>query len=222
MSGHKHDEGCHCSECEGKKDEGRTSMDEAGGVAVGFVGHIHGFNADVEARLDKAMIKTGEYVQEKSGCLLGHIKIAIYHEDGTGITLNLTDLDNGVEHHGTMDPCEKVSFNFMAAVLDVDKHELEHEMDHILEETCIDYCIESGHHHHHDGEECHCHDHEHEHEHHHHHDGEECHCHDHEHEHEHRDDECHCAACEQQRKEDAKAVKKPKKSFFSKLRRKTE
>lgn len=172
---HNHGENCHCHECKEKHDHSeKTSMEEAGGVAVGFVGHIHGYNADVEARLADAMLKTGKFVEHESGCLLGHIKIAIYDNDGIGFTLNLTSLENGVEHHGTMDPCEKINFNFMAAVLDVDQHELEHEMCHILEDTGIDYHLDNGHHHHHDGE-CSCrHHHEEKHEH-HHHDGE-CSC----------------------------------------------
>jgi len=220
MIGHKHDENCHCHECEDKKDsKEKTSIEEAGGVAVGMTGHIHGFNADVEARLDKAMMRTGEYVKKESGSLLGHVKVAIYLEDGKGVTLNLTNLETGVEHHGVLEPCEKVNFNFMAAVLDVDKHELEHEMMHILEDTGIDYHLESGHHHHHDDgddhEECHCHDH-------HHHDDEH-HCHDHHHDHEEdHEEECHCKACEDRRKEETESANKPKKSFFSKFRRKTE
>lgn len=157
---HKH--GCGCNSCEEKKAVGKTSMEEAGGVAVGFVGHIHGFNADVAERFKTVMLRTGKYVEKESGGpLLGHIKIAIFHEDGTGITLNLTNMANGVEQHGVMDPCERVDFNFMAAVLDVDHHELEHEMAHFLDDSGIDYHLEAGHHHHHDHGDCGCHDHKH-------------------------------------------------------------
>ncbi|UAL07107.1 MAG: hydrogenase nickel incorporation protein HypA [Candidatus Methanogranum gryphiswaldense] len=226
-----HDANCHCHECEEKGKKEKTSIEEAGGVVVGFTGHIHGYNADVEARLDKAMMHIGEFVQKESGSLLGHIKMAIYLEDGKGVTLSLTRLENGVDHHGVLEPCEKVDFNMMAAVLDVDKHELEHTMMHALDDTGIDYHVEAGHHHHDeechdhdDGDKCSCHDHDH------HHDDEECHCHDHHHHHDdekcdchdHDDGECHCKACEQHRKEEAESVNKPKKSFFSKFRRKTE
>ncbi|MFA6952504.1 MAG: hydrogenase nickel incorporation protein HypA [Candidatus Methanomethylophilaceae archaeon] len=224
---HHHDDDgeCHCPECEAKRNGEPTSIAQAGGASAGLTGIIEGFNADVEARFDKVMIRTGEYVQHEAGCLLGHIKVAIYQEDGKGITLNLTDLDNGVEHHGTLDPCESAKYNFMAAVLDVDSHELEHHMMHFLEDSGIDCNIDQPHHHHHDhGEECHCAEceAEREHEHHHHHeDGEECHCHNHEHEHHHHHDddgECHCAECEAKRKEETE----PKKSFLDKFKKKKE
>ena len=206
-----------------------TSMEMAGGVAVGLHGTITGFNADAEARFAKAMIQVGEWVQKETGCLLGHIKSAFLAEDGSGITLNLTDLDNGVEHHGTLEPQEKVSFDFMCAVLDVDEHELKHRMYHAVDDTGLDYeldehveCHCHDHDHHHDHDHCSCgHDHDHHHEHHHdhdHHDHDHCSCgHDHEHEH-HDDGECHCAECEAKRQKAEKP--KEKKSFFDKLRRK--
>lgn len=186
----------------------KTSIEEAGGCAVGLTGHIHGFNADAEARFCKALLDVGRWVQGESGCLLGHIKAAITLDDGSGITLNLIDMDNGVEHHGTMDPQEKVNFTFMCAVLDVDEHELKHAMYHAIDDTGLDYELDEH-------VECHCHDHDH----HHHHD-EECHCHDHEHEHgHHHDGECHCAECEAKKKDN---VPKEKKSLFGFLRRKKE
>ncbi|MCK9322797.1 MAG: hydrogenase nickel incorporation protein HypA [Candidatus Methanomethylophilaceae archaeon] len=206
---HKHNEDCHCQECEDKRNGGeKTSMEEAGGVAVGFVGHFHGWNSDAEARLTNALIVTGKWVEKESGCLLGHIKCAVYHDDGSGITLNLTDLDNGVEHHGVIDPCEEINFNFMAAVLDVDPHELEHIMMHAIEDTGIDYQIKEGHHHHHhddDDEHCCCGD---SHEHHHHHDDDN------------DGEECHCKACEDRRKEEASKQTTEKKSIWDKIRRK--
>lgn len=168
----------------------QTSVEMANGVAAGFTGHIHGFNADAEARLDSMMMEVGKWVESESGMYLGHIKMNVT-VDGKGITLNLTDLDNGVEHHDRLRPAVKADFNFMAAVLDVDKEELEHRMLHAMEDSGVDFCIDEhecscGHHHDHEhGEECHCHEHEH---HHHHHEGEECHCHDHHH----HDHECGC------------------------------
>ncbi len=213
----------------------KTSIEEAGGCAVGLTGKINCFNADAEARFAKALLSIGEWVQKESGCLLGHIKAAITLDDGSGITLNLTDLDNGVEHHGTMEPQERVNFTFMCAVLDVDEHELRHRMYHAVDDSGLDYELDEHvechchdhdheHHHHHDGE-CHCHDHDHDHEHghHHHHDGEECHCHEHHHHddgHDHHDGECHCAECEAKKKEEQ--PKKEKKSLFGWMRRKKE
>ena len=78
------------------------------------------------------------------------------------------DMDNGVEHHGTLARCDSVRFNFMCAVLDVEEMELQHRMIHAIDDSGMDYHIdkESLKHHHHD------HDHEHgheDHEHHHHH-----------------------------------------------------
>ena len=124
--------------------------------------------------------------------MMGHIKMSV-SVDGVGITLNLTDLSIGVEHHDRLKPCKKADFNFMAAVVDVDGGELEHTMMHAMEDSGVYFHVDEhecacGHHHDHDHE----HHHDHEHEHHHHHDGEECHCHDHDHEHHHDHDHCHC------------------------------
>ena len=160
-----------------------TSIEMSGGTAVGFKGHIHGFNADAEARLDKMMMEVGRWVEQEAGVLLGHIKMAVTFE-GKGVTMNLTDMNEGVLHHDVLRPKEKVDFVFMAAVTDVDHDELEHRMLHAIEDSGVDFCLEEhecscGHHHEHNhdhehGEHCHCHDHEHHHEH-----GEHCHCHDH-------------------------------------------
>ena len=141
---------------------GETSAEMAGGVAAGFTGHIHGFNADCEARLDAMMIAVGRWVESEAGMLLGHIKMNVT-VDGKGVTLNLTDLSRGVEHHDRLRPAVKADFNFMAAVLDVDRHELEHAMLHAMEDSGVDICMDEhecscGHHHDH---EHHHHDHEH-------------------------------------------------------------
>ncbi len=153
----------------------KTSLEEANGCAAGFSGKMSCYNADAEARFSKALMQVGKWVESEAGAMLGHIKAAITLDDGSGITLNLTDLRNGVEKHGELEPQEKVNFTFMCAVLDVDEHELKHVMYHAIEDTGLD--IEFDEH-----EHCHCHDHHHEH-------GHECHCHDHEH---HHDGECHC------------------------------
>ena len=134
--------------------------------------------------------------------MLGHIKAAIVTDEGNGVTLNLTDLDNGVEHHGTLEPQEKVHFDFMCAVLDIDENELKHQMYHAIDDTGLDYELDEH-------VECHCHDHDHEH--HHHDDG-----------HHHEDGECHCPECEAKRTREEPAEKKEKKSFLDRLRRKKE
>ncbi|AGI47950.1 hypothetical protein TALC_00956 [Thermoplasmatales archaeon BRNA1] len=192
-----------------------SSIEEAGGAATGFTGTIENWNADAEARFADTLMEVGKFVQGESGCLLGHIKAAVFKDDGNGLTLNLIDMDNGVEHHGTLARNDLVKFNFMCAVLDVDEDELQHFMLHAIDDSGLDYHIDieslrhhhehhhhdeectCGHHHHHD-ESCPCHGHEHEHHHHHdesectcgHHDhhDEDCPCHEHEHEHEHHHD----------------------------------
>ena len=206
MSDHHDHDHCHNHEHEHEK----TSIEEAGGCAVGLKGTINGFNADAEARFSKALIQVGDWVQKETGFLLGHIKAAITLDDGTGITLNLTDLENGVEKHGQLDPQEKVNFSFMCAVLDVDEHELKHRMYHAIDDTGLDYELDEH-------VECHCHDHDHDH----------CDCghdhdhghHHHDHDHDHHDGECHCAACEAEKSQEPK---KEKRSFLERLRKKKE
>lgn len=129
-----------------------NSMEEAGGIGVGFTGYITGFNSDAQARMVNALNEIGKWVDEKSGMFLGHIKCAIFLEDGTGVTLNLTNLENGIDIHGTLEPTEKVGFNILCAVLDVDKAELEHAVHHILEDTFLDIELieHDGHHDHHE------------------------------------------------------------------------
>ncbi|MDR1405544.1 MAG: hydrogenase nickel incorporation protein HypA [Candidatus Methanoplasma sp.] len=210
MSGHHHDEGCHCKECEDKKNGESTSIEEAGGVAVGLTGHIHGYNADVAARFSDAILTTGKWVESESGSLLGHIKAAVCGSEGNGITLNLTDTDNGVEMHGSLSPCEKADFTFMSAVLDVDSHDLEHVMIEALEESGIDYHLIEHHHDHHDHGHA---DHDHGNGGGHHHDH-----HGHGHtDHDHGDGACHCKACEDRRDKTDEGT--PKGSFWNKIRR---
>ena len=170
-----------------------NSEELAGGVGVGFTGHIHGFNADAEARLDAMMIQVGRWVEKEAGYLMGHIKMSVT-VDGKGITLNLTDLSIGVEHHNRLRPSKEADFNFMAAVTDVSEGDLEHAMVHAMEDSGVYFHIDEhecacghDHSHEHGGHEHHHHDHDHDHHHHEH--GEGCHCHEHHHDH---DDDCYC------------------------------
>lgn len=192
---HEHGPDCKCGCHDHDHDEHEhTSLEVAGGCAEGLQGTITGWNADAEARMSKALMTIGEWVTKESGCLLGHIKAAIVDENGKGITLNLTDIENGVERHGELEPMEKVRFAFMCAVLDVDEHELRHRMFHAIDDTGLDYELDEH-------VECHCHDHDHEH---HHHDGEGCCCGHHHHDH----DEC----C------DKKQEPEKKRSFLDRIR----
>ena len=170
-----------------------NSEELAGGVGVGFTGHIHGFNADAEARLDSMMMQVGRWVEKEAGYLMGHIKMSVT-VDGKGITLNLTDLNIGVEHHNRLKPSKEADFNFMAAVVDVDEGELEHAMVHAMEDSGVYFHVDEhecacGHDHSHEHDHHH---HDHDHDHHHHEHGEECHCHDHDHHHHEYGDDCHC------------------------------
>lgn len=194
---HHHDDECHCHDHEHHE---HTSMEEAGGVAVGLTGTFENFNSDAEARLANVLIQVGKFVQGESGCLLGHIKAAVFDENGRGITLNLIDMDNGVEHHGTLPPMDNARFDFMCAVLDVDEHELLHIMMDAIDQSGIEYRFDpsSVHHHHHDKDGHAVFDDDDDHEHHHHDDG-----------------ECHCRACEERRQEEA-AQDKKKESFWHK------
>lgn len=236
MSGHEHGPDCKCGCHDHDHEEHEhTSLEVAGGCAEGLQGTITGWNADAEARMSKALMTIGQWVTKESGCLLGHIKAAIVDENGNGITLNLTDIENGVERHGELEPMEKVRFAFMCAVLDVDEHELRHRMFHAIDDTGLDYELDEH-------VECHCHDHDHEH--HHHHDHEDGCCgHDHEHEHHHEhgcgcghhhhdhdhehDDHCGCGHEHHHDHEDGcccdkeqEPEKKEKKSIFDRIRRK--
>ena len=187
-----------------------NSAELANGKSIGLNGEIRGFNADVEARLADVLMQVGRWVERESGALMGHIKMAVTNGDQT-LTMNLTDIDEGVLFHGKVRPSQTVQFSFMAAVLDVDDHELEHRTLHAFEDSGIMMDIHehssSHHHHHHDHDHgpdctCGCHDHDHDHEHHHDHDHEHgpdctCGCHDHDHDHEHHHhhhdgEECHC------------------------------
>lgn len=236
MSGHEHGPDCKCGCHDHDHEEHEhTSLEVAGGCAEGLQGTITGWNADAEARMSKALMTIGQWVTKESGCLLGHIKAAIVDENGNGITLNLTDIENGVECHGELEPMEKVRFAFMCAVLDVDEHELRHRMFHAIDDTGLDYELDEH-------VECHCHDHDHEHHHHHDHEDGCCgHDHGHEHHHEHgcgcghhhhdhdheHDDHCGCGHEHHHDHEDGcccdkeqEPEKKEKKSIFDRIRRK--
>ena len=159
-----------------------NSAELAGGHAVGVSGEINGFNADVESRLSNVLLEVGKFVENEAGVLMGHIKLAVSSDEGT-VTMNLTDLREGVQIHGKIRPCRKVKYSFMAAVLDVEKDILEHKVFHILIDSGINFVggDESilKHHHHH--ENCSCGENHHEHH------------HDHEHhDHDHHEHKCEC------------------------------
>lgn len=130
----------------------KTSLKEANGNAVGITGIMHCFNADTKARFSEAMMNVGKQIESESGSFLGHIKAAVFVDGGTGMTFNLTNIENGVELHGSLDPQDNVRFNFMCAVLDVDKDEIKHMMFHAIDDSGIDYELDEN-------VECNCHKH---------------------------------------------------------------
>lgn len=146
-----------------------NSMDYTDGVTVKIKGYITNFNADAQARLSNALVEIAKWVNEESGRFTGYIKCGIYLEDGAGVTLDLTNLENGVEIQGVLEPTEKVGFKIVFAIPKIDKHELEHEIMHALEDSFLDIELtEGGHSHSHDNDCCGCGGHHHKHHHHHH------------------------------------------------------
>ena len=131
----------------------QSSIEEAGGVAVGFAGCITNYNADSQAKLANVLMDVGRWVEKETGVLLGHIKCSVFLEDDSGVTLNLTNIDEGVTIRGTIEPSERVGFNMLCAVLDVDKAALEHEVHHALDDSFLDIELTSH--------DCHCDNHEH-------------------------------------------------------------
>ncbi|MCQ2052568.1 MAG: hypothetical protein MJZ03_01325 [archaeon] len=126
----------------------KTSIEIAGGVSIGFTGHIHCLDLE---RIDSMMMEIGEWIEEEAGTLMGHIKMSLKTKE-EGITLNLTDLSTGVEHHGDLRNSKSANFNFMVATLDVDKSKLERAIMDAIEhhEICLDIddskCFHKHHH----------------------------------------------------------------------------
>ncbi|MCQ2086197.1 MAG: hypothetical protein MJY54_02085 [archaeon] len=118
-----------------------TSIELSNGAAVGLTGHIHNFDANVEAELDRVMMEIGKWIESEAEIFLGHIKMAVT-SNGKNITLNLTDLREGVKHHNVLGREKEVHFNFMVAVTDVDEHKLKDQTLHIMKDSKIKFCLE--------------------------------------------------------------------------------
>jgi hypothetical protein len=100
-----------------------NSAEEAGGTAFGISGSVLSMDATVLGQLADILMEIGEWVRTSSGTFLGHVKMAISSENGD-MTLNLTDLKRGVDHHGAITLPADVNVRLMAAVLDVSHDEL--------------------------------------------------------------------------------------------------
>lgn len=108
------------------------SAEMAGGTAYGVNVSYRNADEDVIETLSNLMLLTGEVAQTRTGMMLGHIKMAIDAGTNGGMTLNLTDMDTGVERHGSIAYPADLEIRFMAALLDVKHDELEDLMDSTL------------------------------------------------------------------------------------------
>ncbi|MCL1904696.1 MAG: hypothetical protein FWG19_01050 [Methanomassiliicoccaceae archaeon] len=108
-----------------------SDAEDSGGTAHGLNAYAESMNPSVISSLDRAMIATAEWIERTAGCFLGHVKVAVSAGNRT-MTLNLTDLGTGVEHHGSLDDGVRAEIRFMAAVLDVDHDELAEVMKKAL------------------------------------------------------------------------------------------
>ena len=97
------------------------------GTAYGLNAFIDPTTQMTSDHLSSAMIEVAEWVGDSAGCFLGHVKMAVTFCERT-ITLNLTDLRMGVEHHGSLPEGVRADIRFMAAVVDVEHDELAEKM----------------------------------------------------------------------------------------------
>jgi len=105
--------------------------DKSGGTAYGLNAFVSSTDGSTADSLAAAMTEVAEWIRRSAGCFLGHVKTAVTTEAGT-VTLNLTDLGTGVEHHGSVPHGVHADIRFMAAVLDVDKNGLAERMSDAL------------------------------------------------------------------------------------------
>jgi hypothetical protein len=104
-----------------------NSAEEAGGTAHGLNAYSETADRRTLDSLDRVMMTVAQWIKATAGCFLGHVKMAVV-TDGRTMTLNLTDLGTGVEHHGSLMVGAHAEIRFMAAVVDVDRSELADRM----------------------------------------------------------------------------------------------
>jgi len=107
-------------------------MDEgykkSGGTGYGLIAYTEKTDGNTLSLLSGAMVEVAEWIEAASGFFLGHVKMAVAMSEKT-MTLNLTDLKRGVEHHnGPMPHGVRADIKFMSAVVDVDRVELSEVM----------------------------------------------------------------------------------------------
>jgi hypothetical protein len=111
-----------------------NSAEEAGGTAFGISGSVSAMDTAVLEQLVEILMEIGKWVERTSGTFLGHVKMAISSENGD-MTINLTDLKRGADHHGAIVLPADVNIRLMAAVLDVDHDELAVTAEKALEKV---------------------------------------------------------------------------------------
>lgn len=107
--------------------------ESAGGTAYGLSFRVKGADASSLNGLSSVMMEVGGWVVDRAGYFLGHVKMSLDSGPKGAMTLNLTDIGNGVERHGDISFPADLEGRFMAAVLDVDKGGLERTMTDLME-----------------------------------------------------------------------------------------
>ena len=105
--------------------------EKSGGTAHGLNAFIEVTDSSTTDSLGQAMTEVAEWIKASAGCFLGHVKMAVMTESGT-VTLNLTDIETGVEHHGSLPNGVHADIRFMVAVLDADCGEMAKRMKNAL------------------------------------------------------------------------------------------
>ena len=105
--------------------------EKGGGTACGMNAYADRSDASTLQALDRVMTEVAEWIESEAGVFLGHVKMAVIAGPRT-VTLNLTSLEMGVDHHGSLPGGVPVEIKFMAAVLDVDHDELSERMKNAL------------------------------------------------------------------------------------------
>ena len=108
------------------------STESSEGTAFGLNAFIEVTSPSTINLLYDVMIAVAQWVKKSSGIFLGHVKMSIITGEFGAATLNLTDLKDGVEFHGSMVFPLRADIQFMAAVLDVDREELSKVMETTL------------------------------------------------------------------------------------------
>ena len=109
-----------------------TSVSTSEGTAFGLNAFSDVTSPSTIDSLYDVMTEVAKWVKKSSGSFLGHVKMAVITGEFGAATLNLTDLNEGVQFHGSMVFPLRADIQFMVAVLDVDQGELSKVMESVL------------------------------------------------------------------------------------------